>query len=142
MLDDIIGEGVCVIDLDTVMPGSALGNFGDAIRFGTSSAAEDEMDVDKVYLRLDSFDAFTDGFIVGLGGALTEHELRSLPMGVWMLTFETGIRFLGDYLNEDTCFRTHYPTRNLDRARNQFKPAADIQQKMSELEKIMEKYIR
>lgn len=142
MMDDATGEGICVIDLDTVMPGSVLNDFGDAIRFGASSAAEDETDLDKVYLRTELFDAFTGGFIEGLGGALSETELRALPMGAWMLTFETGIRFLGDYLNGDTYFRTHYPTHNLDRARNQFKLVADMEAKMGELDKIVEKYLR
>lgn len=141
MMDDLTGEGICVIDLDTVMPGSVLYDFGDAIRFGASSAAEDETDLDRVFLRTDLFDAFTSGFLAGLEGALTEAELRALPMGAWMLTFETGIRFLGDYLNGDVYFRTHYPTHNLDRARNQFKLAADIEEKMSELNKIVEKYL-
>ena len=142
MLDNETGEGVCVIDLDTVMPGSVLYDFGDAIRFGASSAAEDETDLDRVYLRTELFDVFTRGFLAGLGGALTEAELRALPMGAWMLTFETGIRFLGDYLNGDVYFRIHYPTHNLDRARNQFKLAADIEAKMPELNAIVEKYIR
>ncbi|MBR6708118.1 MAG: aminoglycoside phosphotransferase family protein, partial [Clostridia bacterium] len=141
MLDDVNGEGVCVIDLDTVMPGSVLYDFGDAIRFGASSAAEDEADLDKVYLCPDLFEAFTAGFIEGLGGSLSEAELRALPMGAWMMTFEVGIRFLGDYLNGDVYFRTHYPEHNLVRARNQFKLAADIEAKMGQLNAIVEKYI-
>lgn len=142
MMDDETGEGICVIDLDTVMPGSVLYDYGDAIRFGASSAAEDETDLDKVYVRTDLFDAFTGGFIEGLGGSLTEAELRALPMGAWMMTFEVGIRFLADYLNGDVYFRTHYPTHNLDRARNQFKLVADMETKMGELEAIVEKYIK
>ena len=141
MLDDKTGEGVCVIDLDTVMPGSVLYDFGDAIRFGASNAAEDEADLDKVYIRPDLFEAFTTGFIDGLGGALSAEELRALPMGAWMMTFEVGIRFLGDYLNGDVYFRTHYPEHNLVRARNQFKLVADIEAKMDELLKIVEVYI-
>lgn len=142
MMDDVTGEGICVIDLDTVMPGSVLYDYGDAIRFGASSAAEDEVDLDKVYVRTDLFDAFTAGFIEGLGGSLTEAELRALPMGAWMMTFEVGIRFLGDYLNGDVYFRTHYPTHNLDRARNQFKLVADMEAKMPELEAIVGKYMK
>jgi len=142
MIDDVTGEGICVIDLDTVMPGSVLYDFGDAIRFGASSAPEDETDLNKVYVRTDLFDAFTAGFVEGLDGALTEAELRALPMGAWMMTFEVGIRFLADYLDGDVYFRTHYPTQNLDRARNQFKLVADMEAKMDELDAIVAKYIR
>ena len=142
MMDDVTGEGICVIDLDTVMPGSVLYDYGDAIRFGASSAAEDETDLDKVYVRTDLFEAFTKSFIEALDGSLTEAELRALPMGAWMMTFEVGIRFLGDYLNGDVYFRTHYPTHNLDRARNQFKLVADLEAKMGELDAIVEKYIK
>ncbi len=142
MMDDETGEGICVIDLDTVMPGSVLYDYGDAIRFGASSAAEDETDLDKVFVRLDLVDAFTGAFIEGLGGSLTEAELRALPMGSWMMTFEVGIRFLGDYLNGDVYFRTHYPTQNLDRARNQFKLVADMEAKMAEMDAIVAKCIK
>ena len=141
MMDPETGEGRCVIDLDTVMPGSVLADFGDAIRFGASSAAEDETDLDKVYVRLDMFEGFAKGFIEGLEGSLTEAEVRALPMGAFMLTFEQSIRFLGDYLNGDTYFRTHYPEHNLDRARNQMKLVADLESKMDEMNRIIEKYI-
>lgn len=141
MMDPETGEGRCVIDLDTVMPGSVLADFGDAIRFGASSAAEDETDLDKVYMRLDMFESYAKGFIEGLEGSLTEDEIRSLPMGAYMLTYEQAIRFLGDYLNGDTYFRTHYPEHNLDRARNQMKLVADMESKMDEMNRIIEKYI-
>jgi hypothetical protein len=141
MMDPETGEGRCVIDLDTVMPGSVLADFGDAIRFGASSAAEDETDLDKVYVRLDMFEGFAKGFVEGLEGSLTETEVRALPMGAFMLTFEQSIRFLGDYLNGDTYFRTHYPEHNLDRARNQMKLVADLESKMDEMNRIIEKYI-
>jgi len=141
MMDPETGEGRCVIDLDTVMPGSVLADFGDAIRFGASSAAEDETDLDKVYVRLDMFEGFAKGFVEGLEGSLTEAEVRALPMGAFMLTFEQSIRFLGDYLNGDTYFRTHYPEHNLDRARNQMKLVADLESKMDEMNRIIEKYI-
>jgi Ser/Thr protein kinase RdoA (MazF antagonist) len=141
MMDPETGEGRCVIDLDTVMPGSVLADFGDAIRFGASSAAEDEKDLDKVFVRLDMFEGFAKGFVEGLEGSLTEAEVRALPMGAFMLTFEQSIRFLGDYINGDTYFRTHYPEHNLDRARNQMKLVADMESKMDEMNKIIEKYI-
>ena len=141
MMDPETGEGRCVIDLDTVMPGSVLSDFGDAIRFGASSAAEDETDLDKVYLRLDLFEGFVKGFLEGLEGTLIETEIRALPMGAFILTLEQAIRFLGDYLNGDVYFRTDYPGHNIDRARNQMKLVADIECKMEEMNRIIEKYI-
>jgi Ser/Thr protein kinase RdoA (MazF antagonist) len=141
MMDPETGEGRCVIDLDTVMPGSVLADFGDAIRFGASSAAEDEKDLERVYMKLDMFEGFAKGFVSGLEGSLTENEVRALPMGAFMLTFEQSMRFLGDYLNGDTYFRTHYPEHNLDRARNQMKLVADMESKMDEMNRIIEKYI-
>ena len=141
MIDNETGEGICVIDLDTVMPGSVLADFGDSIRFGASSAAEDETDLDKVYVRLEMFDAFAKGFIEGLDHSLTEEEILSLPMGAYILTLETGIRFLTDYLNGDTYFRTAYAQHNLDRARNQFKLVADMESKMDQMNEIIKKYI-
>ncbi len=141
MMDKETGEGICVIDLDTVMPGSVLADFGDSIRFGASSAAEDETDLDKVYCRLDMFEAYAKGFIRGLEGSLSESEIRALPMGAMILTYETGIRFLSDYLDGDTYFRTEYPDHNLDRARNQFKLVADMESKLAQMNAIMEKYI-
>lgn len=141
MVDRATGDGICVIDLDTVMPGSVLADFGDSIRFGASSAAEDETDLDKVYCRLDMFEAYAKGFITGLEGSLKESEIRALPMGALILTYETGIRFLSDYLDGDTYFRTEYPNHNLDRARNQFKLVRDMEEKMDEMRAIVEKYI-
>ena len=141
MMDKTTGEGICVIDLDTVMPGSVLADFGDSIRFGASSAAEDETDLDKVYCRLDMFEAYAKGFIAGLEGSLSASEIRALPMGAMILTYETGIRFLSDYLDGDVYFRTEYPNHNLDRARNQFKLVADMEQKLEQMNAIVEKYI-
>ncbi len=141
MMDRATGEGICVIDLDTVMPGSVLADFGDSIRFGASSAAEDETDLSKVYCRLDMFEAYAKGFIEGLEGSLSESEIRALPMGALILTYETGIRFLSDYLDGDVYFRVAHPNHNLDRARNQFKLVADMEAKMDEMKAIVEKYI-
>lgn len=141
MIDETTDEGICVIDLDTVMPGSVLYDFGDSIRFGASSAAEDETDLDKVFVRLDLFEEFTKGFIKGLDGSLTEAEIKALPMGAYVITFETGIRFLGDHINGDTYFSIHRENHNLDRARTQLKLVADMEKKMDEMNKIVEKYI-
>ena len=141
MMDPVTGEGKCVIDLDTVMPGSVLADFGDAIRFGASSAAEDEKDLSKVFVRLEMFEGFTKGFIQGLENSLTKEEVLALPMGAYILTLEQSMRFLGDYLNGDTYFRIHYPEHNLDRARNQMKLVQDMEEKMNQMNAIVEKYL-
>ena len=141
MIDEKTGEGICVIDLDTVMPGSVLYDFGDSIRFGASSAEEDERDLDKVYMRLELFDDYAKGFLKGLGGALSVAEMKGLPMGALVITLETGIRFLTDYLNGDTYFATHREGQNLDRARTQFKLVADMEKKMGDMDAIVEKYL-
>ncbi len=141
LIDDETGEGICIIDLDTVMLGSVLCDFGDAIRSGATNAMEDETDLSKVFMRLDMFDAFSKGFTQGLSGSLSEAEILALPMGAIIITFETGMRFLTDYLSGDTYFRTHYPTHNLDRARNQFKLVADMESKLEEMNNIIKKYL-
>ncbi len=141
LIDSESGEPICVIDLDTIMPGSVLFDFGDAIRFGASSAAEDETDLAKVYIREDYFDAFTKGFVGGLENSLTETEVLELPMGALVITLELGIRFLTDYLNGDTYFRIHYKEQNLDRARNQFKLVMDMEAKMPRMREIVKKYL-
>ncbi len=141
LMDHETGEPICIIDLDTIMPGSVLFDFGDAIRFGASSAAEDETDLSKVYMREDAFDAFAKGFVTGLEGSLSDDEIMELPMGALIITLETGIRFLTDYLNGDTYFRIHYPQHNLDRARNQFALVRDMEKKMPRMREIVKKYI-
>ncbi len=135
------GEGRCVIDLDTVMPGSMLYDFGDAIRFGASSAAEDETDLSKVYFIPEMFEAFANGYIDGLDGRATEAEILAFPESARIITLEIGIRFLTDYLDGDTYFRTKYDSHNLDRARNQFKLVADAEAKADLLSDIVKKLI-
>ena len=142
MMDNTTGEGICILDLDTIMPGSVLYDFGDSIRFGASSAAEDETDLEKVYVREDMFRAYTEGFLKGLGGSLSEAEIRALPMGAYVITLETGIRFLTDYLEGDTYFRIHREGHNLDRARNQFKLVADMEAKMDRLNAIVAEFVK
>jgi len=137
LLDEESLEPVCVIDLDTVMPGSVLYDFGDAIRSGAAMQPEDSMDYDKCGVNVDIFKAFADGFISSLGGALTEDEIRLFPLGARVITFETGMRFLTDYLDGDVYFRTEYPEHNLVRALNQFAMVADIEKKTPELDKII-----
>ncbi len=141
LMDHETGEPVCIIDLDTIMPGSVLFDFGDAIRFGASSALEDETDLSKVYMREDAFDAFAKGFVSGLEGSLSETEIMELPMGALVITLETGIRFLTDYLYGDVYFRVHHPQHNLDRARNQFALVRDMEKKMPLMREIVKKYI-
>lgn len=140
LLDPQTGEGVCVIDLDTVMPGQAVFDFGDAIRYGASTAAEDETDLSKVCLDLTLFDAFTQGYLEGCRDVLTPAEKDLLPTGAWMMTLECGSRFLADYLNGDVYFKTAYPEHNLDRARNQFKLVREMEEKQNEMQAIVAKY--
>ena len=141
LMDSVTGDPVCIIDLDTIMPGSVLYDFGDAIRFGASSAAEDETDLSKVYMREDAFCAFAEGFVSGLEGSLTEAEINELPMGALVITLETGIRFLTDYLNGDTYFKIHREGHNLDRARSQFSLVADMEKKLNQMNKIIKDII-
>lgn len=141
LVDKETGEGICVIDLDTVMPGSMLYDFGDSIRFGASTAAEDEKDLDKVWMDLELFEQYVKGYMETLGNSMTEKEIELLPFSAKLLTLECGSRFLADYLNGDTYFRTHYPGQNLDRARTQFKLVADMESKMEQMSAIVKKYI-
>lgn len=138
LLDEVTGDGVCVIDLDTVMPGSLLYDFGDALRFGGSSGAEDEKDLSKIWFDLEKFEYFTRGFLEALP-SITPRELELLPFSVKLMTLECGSRFLADYLNGDTYFKTHYPEHNLVRARTQFKLVADIEKKHDEMMAIVNK---
>ena len=140
LLDPETGEGVCVIDLDTVMPGQAIFDFGDAIRFGASTAAEDEADLSKVELSLELFDAFTQGYLEGCNGALIPAEKDLMPTGAWMMTLENGSRFLADYLNGDVYYKTAYPEHNLVRARNQFKLVREMEEKQDQMQAIVAKY--
>lgn len=140
MLDEKTGEGICVIDLDTVMPGSLLYDYGDALRFGASSGAEDEVDLDKIWFDLEMFEEFTKGFLSEVGSKLTARERELLALSAKMMTYECGIRFLTDYLEGDTYFKTHREGQNLDRARTQFKLVADMESKMDEMNAIIAKY--
>lgn len=140
MMDNETGKGICVIDLDTVMPGLAMNDFGDSIRFGASTAAEDEQDLDKVWCDMDLFEIYTKGFIEGCGGKLTKKEIELLPMGAKTMTYECGMRFLTDYLQGDTYFKIHRENHNLDRCRTQFKLVADMEAKWDIMAEIVKKY--
>ncbi len=140
MIDNDTHEGVCVIDLDTVMPGSVLYDFGDSIRFGASTAAEDEKDLSKVSLSLDLFEEYVDGFLSEAGDSLTDLEFDMLPIGAIMMTLECGMRFLADHIDGDRYFSLHYAGQNLDRARTQIKLVADMERKMGAMQAIVKKY--
>ena len=123
------GEFLAVIDLDTVMPGSMLFDYGDGIRSTASTAKEDEKDLTKVSLNLELFKAYTDGYLSEMAPYITETELDLMGDSIEIITLELAIRFLNDYINGDTYFKTEYPTHNLDRARNQLKLVEDIERK-------------
>lgn len=129
MLDRETRKPLCVIDLDTVMPGLAGNDFGDSIRFGASTAVEDETDLSKVSLSMPLYSAYTEGFLSACGGDLTETERLTLPLGAKLMTLECGVRFLADYLNGDVYFHTSRPTHNLDRCRTQFELVRDMERK-------------
>ncbi len=141
LFDKETNKCLSVIDLDTVMPGSMLYDFGDALRFGASSAKEDETDLDSVYSMPEKFEAFTKGFLGEVKASATPREIELLPLSVLLLTYECGIRFLTDYLEGDTYFKIHYPKQNLDRARNQLKLVADLETKLELYGEIVKKYI-
>ncbi len=140
MIDNATGKAICVIDLDTVMPGLSVNDFGDSIRFGASTGAEDEKDLTKVSCDLHLYEVYVKGFIEGCGGALTETELDMLPMGAILMTFECGMRFLTDYLEGDHYFKIHREGHNLDRCRTQFKLVKDMEEKLSRMKEIVNKY--
>lgn len=140
MIDNKTGKGICVIDLDTVMPGLAMNDFGDSIRFGASTASEDELELDKVSCSMELFELYAKGYIEGCNGKLTKREIELMPMGAKVMTFECGMRFLMDYLQGDIYFKIHRERHNLDRSRTQFKLVADMEEKWDTMQRIMGKY--
>ena len=136
LLDAQTRESLCVIDLDTVMPGLSAYDFGDSIRFGAATATEDETDGQKVSMDLHLFEVYAKGFLEA-APSLTDLEVKMLPMGALIMTLEVGIRFLTDYLNGDVYFRTAHPGHNLDRARNQLRLYADMLRKKEDMDRIV-----
>ena len=136
MLDKVTRRALCVIDLDTVMPGLTAYDFGDSIRFGASTAREDERDLDKVGLDLGLYRRFAEGFIPACG-ALTREEIETLPMGAKLMTLECGVRFLTDYLDGDVYFSVARPGHNLDRTRTQFKLVSETERHWNEIMNIV-----
>ncbi len=139
MLDDESGEAICVIDLDTIMPGISLYDFGDLVRTSTSPAAEDEKNLDKVYARMEMFEALAKGFLEGAGGCLTPKEIEMMPFSGMLITFEIGVRFITDYLEGDKYFKVKREGHNLDRCRTQFKLVQSLKDQEAEMNKIMER---
>ncbi len=140
LIDRETGEGICVIDLDTTMPGLSINDFGDSIRFGANHAREDEKDLSKVNFDIELYEAYTRGFLEGAQGSLTRAELDYLPWGARLMTLECGIRFLTDYLDGDHYFRIHYPEQNLDRCRTQFKLVKDMEEQFEAMAAVVRKY--
>lgn len=135
LFDGSTGKSICVIDLDTVMPGLSAYDFGDSIRTGASTAAEDEPDLTKVHFDMGMFQAYVEGFLAGCNGSLTSKEQEMLPYGAIVITYEQALRFLGDYLNGDTYYKVSRPEQNLERARTQIRLVEEMEQ---QLEKMLE----
>lgn len=140
LMDEETGEGVCIVDLDTVMPGLSINDFGDSIRFGANHCAEDERDLSKVNLDLQLFEIYTQAFLEGAGGTLTAEEVAYLPWGAKLMTLECGMRFLTDHLEGDVYFHIDRESQNLDRSRTQFKLVSDMEEHWWEMAEIVGKY--
>jgi Ser/Thr protein kinase RdoA (MazF antagonist) len=140
MIDDRTGEGLCVIDLDTVMPGLALYDFGDLVRSGTNTGAEDERDLAKVDFDLGLFEAVVRGYLGEAREMLTPAEVDHLARAAELITYEIGLRFLADHLAGDVYFKTHRPGHNLDRCRTQFHMVAQMERRREEMERIVRRH--
>ena len=138
LIDNATGKGMCVIDLDTVMPGSVLYDFGDMVRTTTTQAAEDEPDLSKVWMDIDYFEALVEGYFETASGFLVPKEKELLPFAGQLITFNIGLRFLTDYLQGDTYFKTHREGQNIDRCRKQFKMIQSMENQMEAMQKIVE----
>jgi len=140
LMDDATGEGLCVIDLDTVMPGSAVYDFADAVRAGAALAAEDEPDASRAGLSLETFDALARGYLDAARGFLTPTEVDNLAFAARLITLEQAIRFLNDHLNGDVYYKVHREGHNLDRTRTQIRMLEDMEEKYGEMEAIVKRY--
>ena len=138
LFDEETNRAICVIDLDTIMPGFSLYDFGDAIRFGGNTTKEDDADLDNVNISIELFKSYTKGFLSTCAKALTKAEVDHLAFSAKLMTYECGVRFLTDYLDGDVYFRTEYPDHNLVRARNQFKLVEEIENNLDRMNKIVE----
>ena len=142
LMDDKTGEARAVIDLDTIMPGSMLYDFGDSIRFGASTAAEDEKDLDKVHFDIELFKAYAEGYCGAVKDSITEREAELLPYGAYLMTVECGMRFLTDYLSGDTYFATKYEGHNLVRCRTQLKLAKEMEENFPKMGEIVKEILK
>ena len=140
LIDEPSGKGICVIDLDTVMPGLAAHDYGDSIRFGASTAAEDEIDLTKVHFSLPLFEEYTKGYLQATGGTLTDKEKETLVWGARLMTLECGMRFLTDYLDGDGYFKVTHSTHNLERCRTQLRLVDEMEQNWNSMVRIVAKY--
>lgn len=140
MMDNETGEGICVLDLDTVMPGCGLFDFADSIRNGASTASEDEIDLSKVKLDLALFEAYAKGFLSETKDILNKTEIEHLVLATKLITLEQAIRFLGDYINGDTYYKIDRDKQNLDRARTQIKLVQEMEANFDEMKQIVAKY--
>jgi Ser/Thr protein kinase RdoA (MazF antagonist) len=138
LLDDATNEAMCVIDLDTLMPGLALYDFGDLVRTSTSPVAEDEQDAGKVVMQMDMFRALVEGYLSEASAFLTDTEIACLPLAGQVITFEIGLRFLTDYLDGDTYFKTKYPEHNIHRCRTQFALVQSIADQLDEMNRTVQ----
>lgn len=142
LFDADTGKGLCIIDLDTIMPGLAANDFGDSIRFGAATAEEDEKDLSKMHFDISLYELYTKGYLEETRDVLTLEEAVSLAWGARLMTLECGMRFLTDYLQGDTYFKTAYPEHNLVRARTQFRLVEEMEQQFDKMIEIAEKYYR
>ena len=142
LMDAETGEARAVIDLDTIMPGSMLFDFGDSIRFGASTAAEDEKDLSKVHFDIELFKAYAEGYVGAVKDSITYAEAKLLPYGAYLMTIECGMRFLADYLAGDTYFATKYEGHNLVRCRTQIRLASEMEAQFEEMGKIIENILK
>lgn len=139
LLDIKTGKGICIVDLDTIMPGSSLYDYGDSIRYGATTAAEDEQDLSKVHFDKALFEIFTKGYLEAAGDVLTPLEKAYMPWGAKLMTLECGMRFLTDYLNGDIYFKISRENQNLDRCRTQLKLVAEMEQCWDEMNEFLHK---
>jgi Ser/Thr protein kinase RdoA (MazF antagonist) len=139
LLDDATGEALCVIDLDTVMPGQAVYDFGDMVRAATSPTDEDEQDLSRVRMHIELFEALAHGYLSAAGSFLTKEEKEHLVIAGKVITFENGLRFLADYLEGDTYYKVHSPEQNLDRCRTQFRLVESIEQQEEAMMRVVER---
>ena len=140
-IDKATGQALSVLDLDTVMPGAMAHDFGDSIRTVANTCLEDDPNTDNVHLDLNKYRAFCKGFLGEVKGNLTDLEKKTLNLGAFTITIELAVRFLTDYIQGDTYFKTKYPGQNLDRTRNQLKLASEMLEKKDQMDAILKEYI-